>query len=36
MAESKDVKINENPTDEEMILTDEMLDELSNNNEKPE
>lgn len=36
MVENKDVKINENPTDEEMILTDEMLDELSNNNEKPE
>nr|DAW72749.1 MAG TPA: hypothetical protein [Caudoviricetes sp.] len=36
MAENKNVKINENPTDEEMILTDEMLDELSNNNEKPE
>lgn len=31
MLEDKDIKINENPTDDEMIITDEMLDELSDN-----
>ena len=31
MLEDKDIKINENPTDDEMNITDEMLEELSDN-----
>ena len=31
MLENNTIKINENPTDDEMIITDEMLDELSDN-----